>query len=1502
MTNKLSKKKDFSEILTKKYSRKKNYEKKIQKRNLNNKSFLMVGGSDVGVINKNKLSFKYLLGLKFKQLSSNKFKRLIRLFIDLKLRTTEEKIQLDIFRNGIKMMKYYQKFLKLMDIHFKISNKLKVALELRNLKINGLINYMNLILERINELKDNILDDNTVDDNTVDNNINNTELLRLKIKYENRKLELMKLLMYKTDKDLFKRNILSLKKSAIGYLLYLYRKSEAKFNHIFLKFNEKAYEFTKSFEKLQMHYSETHTNKQVLKYSEISASKLDVEHFYTSGIDYEFLPKNKELKKRFEIKGFNNDQFESIIIEWLNHYRMIIEDLPKNLKQYKDNNNLLNLYGIYNNPYSKPYFNKEIRKKHYETTYISNNIDHLRNQLKTISDSTKLSRYIMIKYNQSSSQSGGSFTKEPSFLSNTQINNSISKLRIILNQIIINNNKFDLKKIDELQTSLIKIIGSIIHSVNNKQSEFNKYITYTNDLLDLNNLLHQKLLTKDYKTIDDLHILENAFARVVIVNQMEIVNGILIIISRLEVFSSNKELLKKYRTLRDSLTKIKTKVQKRITQLNGGKEFNINNLPNNDIIIQTGGDISINNLRNARYLGLLKSNIINKLIGYFSTDFKEHVKLDMGYIEIRPEITFSNYNKTHITNEVGINSNNDKFKTKALRLDQKYDRSFKPSDVKFNKYNDLRSREFNINLNSYKNLIREDNCDGKLLSKFDKESDELKALHKIESIYDINMIGRTKPDKFFTKLKRSFGFNNTVEKIREINKSISDIDEINSIKGDNCFRYLGDKLIESYFINDLPVFADRLLRIRNIKEEVNRRGESITKSSYKLENGSNLTQHISLPLGNIITKTDKDFIRKLPIFDITTLNLPDNLINDELVNKFIKRLLMIPEKDLLTMLTNFEKNSNTNVGNNNILKDPNENFLKIYNDIFGYNTRGNTSGNTSGNNTDYVSISEYLNNTLLSHYTTALDGDSDKNHKIIKYRFGISKILNFYKNTIASQRDNINRSIPFITEAIIDNHTITDDQLERLIPAIFESIIANPTINDNQLENVIPAIFQCITEYNIEIDIDKLKRVISILFSTIIDNPTYYSTIDKIKLKFRVKLLDNSRHGGGNKNSIQKGGNNDLNIPIFAYSGYDSSNNESKYQNLSSKYPNVLFIFNDNFKENYIGTGGNAGIRGRENAFGIPTGAYKNDRAFVNNNSLYNSNPNSIALDTKVIRSGYRENPTVKKILDDKLKELKNKIKPNDKLVFKAIVYSSTPGSIDIATNLFTTNNGTNDTIKNYIRDQIINKISNYNSTGFDNGIKQIASAEDLKNGLDTIGGVKTHIMYQNINFNDAKYDNLFKNSNLTNTIQVIKYDKKYTAVSTRFYQLKMKQLLMIIADRIKYYLDNTYTKDTFPNIVEYINNIRSKIKENTDKLDSYLDMGRSDKKINTRSLKKYFLKFDMKKDNKDFYLLTRELIKLINEETKLTNLVYIIEVIASNCKDETTAVTPSGVTPGTAV
>ena len=118
---KLSKKKDTSEILTKKYSRKRKYEKK---RYLNDKKFK---GAGLEVIDKKKLTYTYLLGLNFKQLNRNKFRRFLGLF-NLKLRTKEEKIQMDIFRNGIKMMKYYQKFLKYYNIYKKIAyNLLKLV-------------------------------------------------------------------------------------------------------------------------------------------------------------------------------------------------------------------------------------------------------------------------------------------------------------------------------------------------------------------------------------------------------------------------------------------------------------------------------------------------------------------------------------------------------------------------------------------------------------------------------------------------------------------------------------------------------------------------------------------------------------------------------------------------------------------------------------------------------------------------------------------------------------------------------------------------------------------------------------------------------------------------------------------------------------------------------------------------------------------------------------------------------------------------------------------------------------------------------------------------------------------------------------------------------------------------------------------------------------------------------------------------------------------------------
>ena len=465
---------------------------------------------------------------------------------------------------------------------------------------------------------------------------------------------------------------------------------------------------------------------------------------------------------------------------------------------------------------------------------------------------------------------------------------------------------------------------------------------------------------------------------------------------------------------------------------------------------------------------------------------------------------------------------------------------------------------------------------------------------------------------------------------------------------------------------------------------------------YKLDNTSVNTKNISLNLGDILFKPKKNIKTTLTheYLDITNLDLPEELVNNYLVNNFIKKLLLIPEKDLITILTNFKNNAGeTNVGSVFILKELDENFNQIYKGIFGY-------------------------------------------------------------------------------------------------------------------YNVTPP------------------------------PPTPPSTLPS-------------------------------NIPVFAYSGYDPDNLETTFQYLADEYPNVLFIFNDNFTENYDGTGGNAIIRGKPNAYGIPTGAYKSDNAFVDNDSLYNNNTNTntLSLNTKVLRKNCTDDKTncqtIQQILEEKLENIKYLTKHN----FKAIVYSSEANDHKIATSLFKDKNGTSDEIIRFITDNVIKKISNYT-----HGISKSASVVNLKQELDKIADTKT------LNQNALLTLSFNKNPNNENTLKLIKYKNKHTAVSTRFYQLKMKQLLILIADRILYFLNENYHNKT--DIYEYLEDIRNTIKDNTNKLEKYLSK-HTDNQINSRSkLKKITTKFDIKNHATDFYTLTRNLIKLVNEENKIKNLVYIITTI----------------------
>ena len=225
--------------------------------------------------------------------------------------------------------------------------------------------------------------------------------------------------------------------------------------------------------------------------------------------------------------------------------------------------------------------------------------------------------------------------------------------------------------------------------------------------------------------------------------------------------------------------------------------------------------------------------------------------------------------------------------------------------------------------------------------------------------------------------------------------------------------------------------------------------------------------------------------------------------------------------------------------------------------------------------------------------------------------------------------------------------------------------------------------------------------------------------------------------------------------------------------------------------------------------------------------------------------------PTVQDILKGKLEDIKLKIKPNTSSdpVFKAVVYSSDIGSLDISTSLFKNRNGTNDTLTNFIRDYIIKQISDHNETDFDSGIKKVSTVDDLTNELNKIDGTNLKIP----DFSSNSYNSLFTPSGNDNTtLKVVKYNKKKTVVSTRFYQLKMKQLLVLICDRVQYYLNNIYPNVPNKDISEYLLNLREEIKTKVIELNKYL-FNDSSKKVNTRGLlKKIVSSYDIKK-NKDF-------------------------------------------------
>ena len=1362
MVSKLSRKKDTSEIISRNYSRK---NRKLKKKKLD--ELIDLVGGDPNTIDKNKLSYTYLLGLKFSQLNRKKFKRLLRILFHFKLRSEKEDLQMDVFRNGIKMMKYYQKLLKYNDIYQKITNKLITSVMIINEEINNTILLLNKLLENINAKSSSIIDKNIIDNNT---------LLEMKIEYEAQKTKLNKLLLFRTDYALFRRNRFSLiKGSNIGYLIYLYRKAESKFNHIFYKFNEKTVNFINAMSALTDYYGKKKSRTESITKKRLPLEELDIEQFYDESISYEFLPKNEELRKYFALKNFNTqDELVKAIEEWLTHYEKIITDLPTQLNNYKKINTSINSYGIVNNPFSKPFFHKEIRKQNIHTPSLLKNLKTLIDDLKKVymPDTSQVQAggasipisqaYAKTQYHPSSS------TSTPiRFLTSLEIKERMNQLKSTFSSFIVNGTQFNLNILEEIQIKLTQLIGNILYIANHKKSK--NLPTYVDYIITFLKIINDKLMKRNYNEIIDLKVLSDTFAKIILKNQLNLVKNISILISRLPESDTKNKVTLRYRNLRNQITELNMKVTTRIIKLNNGKPFSIDELPDG-VKTQMGGTQPSErsnynyNYECSKELTSLKHGIIKRLIGYFNTNFKEHAKLDMGYLSIEPEITYYNYDDELDARETGISvADKQRIKTKWYRLNQVYDRAFNPSHVDFEPYNKLRTRNFNMSFESFERINKFRNTETILKDKLKKaienklkeigstnrlseeakkkkkkeekntlkgqfKKDKAEKDEKIKTIMDINVIGRTKADKLGNRIKRTFGLNDSVKKINDITKNLEEYNDCNN------FKLLGDKLVETYFINNIPLFADRLLRLRR---------DVSTENIINANNDDDFYRDISLPLGTIIFKKDNKHYDSSKNFNISYLeDLPTELKNDILVDKFIKKILLIPEKDLITMLTNFNQDlnngkcpddkSNKTVGDNDILKEDDKNFDKVYKGIFGYANDNNagTSGSSAG--------------------AAASTG--------------------------------------------------------------------NPIKRRNESE--------------------------------------------KVK------------------------------IPVIAYSGYTSNN----YGDLAKEYPSVLFIYNDNFKEKYDKKEGNAIIRGRPNAFGIPIGAFKNDEAFETIEHSSSNKSNSINLDTKVIRDHCKKindnNPTIRKILQTKLKELKEKVSPfsNSSSVFKAIVYTAkSNNSFDLNTETYGTENGTNNNITNFIRDEILKKISNHTGiTGHtDSGITLIDNERDLENKLSDVH-LGINGTNQLIDFN-ANFKNLYESPVNNNTIKVVNYKKKKTAVSTRFYQLKMKQLLVLICDRIKYYLNNEYPGVKDKDIFAYLLSIRNDIEKHIDKLNNYLfkddNKITADNKINNRTiLDKIASSYDMKKHNPKFYMLTRDLVKKINEETQLTNLLYVIDMVHRYC------------------
>ena len=101
----------------------------------------------------------------------------------------------------------------------------------------------------------------------------------------------------------------------------------------------------------------------------------------------------------------------------------------------------------------------------------------------------------------------------------------------------------------------------------------------------------------------------------------------------------------------------------------------------------------------------------------------------------------------------------------------------------------------------------------------------------------------------------------------------------------SAFNLVSDKLVETYFINNSPLFVDRLLELK-----------STSLSMTIIGSNDEMFNNLSLPLGLMLVEINQTIEKSSNKLDLSTLDLPNELKNDVLVSQFIKKVLMIPEK------------------------------------------------------------------------------------------------------------------------------------------------------------------------------------------------------------------------------------------------------------------------------------------------------------------------------------------------------------------------------------------------------------------------------------------------------------------------------------------------------------------------------------------------------------------------------------------------------------------------------